>query len=118
MRYHPNKTRPWQERRDEWEKKRAGKPVVLKPPKRHKIGYERLAELRSMSYSDYLRTPEWKHTRYKAIVRANSQCERCNKGGLLEVHHKNYERIGHEWETDLIVLCREHHQKRHDIGIL
>lgn len=74
----------------------------------------RLVELRAMPYDDYLRTPEWKMTRAAALVRADHQCAMDpSHTGILEVHHRHYERRGAELPSDLIVLCRACHQVHH-----
>jgi hypothetical protein len=74
----------------------------------------RLAALSSMPYWLYLRTPEWRRTRAAALVRAG---HRCSLDGThvksLEVHHRSYERLGKELESDLTVLCRSCHERVH-----
>lgn len=70
----------------------------------------RLAELRAMSYADYLQTPDWLRTRADALERAGGCCrvdERHREH--LEVHHRSVERLGAELEDDLVVLCRACH---------
>jgi stage V sporulation protein SpoVS len=70
----------------------------------------RLAELRAMSYADYLQTPDWPRTRADALERAGGCCrvdERHRE--QLEVHHRSVERLGAELEDDLVVLCRSCH---------
>jgi 5-methylcytosine-specific restriction endonuclease McrA len=80
----------------------------------HPVNAERLAELRSMAYDDYLRTPEWKQTRAAALLRAGNACslDVTHTDGL-EVHHNTYERLGEELDTDLMVLCRHCHRLHH-----
>lgn len=75
---------------------------------------ERLKQLRSIPYAEYLKTPEWRHRRGRAIKQAHKQCAVCLSGKELNVHHRNYERIGCEKDNDLVVLCRECHSKFHD----
>lgn len=74
----------------------------------------RLAALRSMPYWLYLRTPEWRRTRAAALVRAGHRCslDAAHVKGL-EVHHRSYERLGNELESDLTVLCRSCHERVH-----
>jgi len=74
----------------------------------------RLQELRTMPYSEYLQTPEWKETRKKALKRAGFKCQLCNSAESLNVHHRTYERRGEEAYQDLIVLCKTCHSKHHD----
>jgi len=75
---------------------------------------ERLAELREMPYSQYLRTPEWRQTRAEALLRAGSACSLdATHTKRLEVHHRTYKRLGAELVYDLTVLCHACHQLYH-----
>jgi len=74
---------------------------------------DRIAELRSMPYSEYLRTPEWTETRKAALRRAGYACQVCSAKLDLNVHHRTYERRGNEAAADLIVLCRQCHATFH-----
>ena len=61
----------------------------------------------------------WRQTRRKAIRQAGYRCQACGKSRLqykaiLQVHHLNYDNLGNEQEEDLLVLCKECHQKHHD----
>jgi hypothetical protein len=78
------------------------------------VGAKRLAELRAMSYRQYLRTPEWRRTKAAALLRAGNACslDVTHTEGL-EVHHRTYERLGAELSSDLAVLCRSCHQLLH-----
>jgi hypothetical protein len=68
---------------------------------------ERLAELQAMPYGEYLETPEWRYRRRQLIKWREYKCERCSDHrGLLNVHHRTYERLGNEDPDDLEVLCR------------
>ena len=68
-----------------------------------------------MSYEEYLLTPEWLDTRRRALVKSGYRCERCGSKTELNVHHKTYERKGHERPEDLIVLCKTCHEKEHGL---
>lgn len=70
--------------------------------------------LRTMPYSEYLRTDHWQEIRRAKLRRAKYACQLCNSGGVLDVHHRTYERRGCEIDSDLIVLCRSCHGKFHD----
>lgn len=65
-------------------------------------------------YLAYLQTEEWKRKARKARERAENRCQLCNSNALLNVHHRTYDRLGHEQDADLIVLCRNCHAKFHD----
>lgn len=90
-----------EEREREWQRRR------------HEVS-ERLSELSSMNYREYLRTPEWQATRRYHLRRSGYRCQLCNQGGQLEVHHRTYERRGNERFEDLIVLCTNCHARFHD----
>jgi hypothetical protein len=76
------------------------------------------AILRHMPYAWYLKTNHWNRLRDKAHERAGNRCQVCNAGGLLDVHHRTYERRGAELPEDLIVLCRSCHETFHKNGRL
>lgn len=75
-------------------------------------------KIKELDYRDFLQTPYWKAIAYEKKKKANFRCELCNKKGLLNVHHKTYERHGYEFYNlkDLIVLCDDCHKKFHEIG--
>lgn len=72
-------------------------------------------------YAAYLASPEWKARRRYYYAKALHRCELCGHssdamGKGLNVHHRTYERLGREFDADVIVLCRSCHEKFHDIG--
>lgn len=75
--------------------------------------------LQTMPYSEYLKTPEWQERRIKHLKKSDYRCQLCNmKSVTLNVHHRTYERRGHERDEDLIVLCQECHEIFHKEGKL
>lgn len=71
-------------------------------------------ELKTMPYHEYLKTPEWNRLRKEKLQQAGFRCQLCNVYGQpLQVHHRTYERRGHECSTDLIVLCASCHETFH-----
>jgi hypothetical protein len=74
----------------------------------------RVTELRAMSYTDYLRSPEWRERRLVHLQAVNGRCQLCNSPDRLEVHHRTYERLGYEEFADLLVLCHVCHETFHD----
>lgn len=70
------------------------------------------------AYSEYLKSAGWQTRRAAALKRAGHRCQVCNGDKRLEVHHRTYERLGHERAADLVVLCRDCHQLFHDNGRL
>lgn len=72
-----------------------------------------IAVLKAMPYSLYLKTPHWQNIRQQMLRRARFRCQLCNSGGVLNVHHRTYERRGEEDYKDLVVLCQDCHSKFH-----
>jgi len=75
--------------------------------------------VRNMDYKDFLKTPYWDGVRNYKLKKARYCCELCKLKGVLNVHHKSYENHGLEHreniaDSDLIVLCRNCHEKFHD----
>ena len=68
-----------------------------------------------MNYEDYLKTPAWRLQRIRAIKRARGRCQACNSSKSLHVHHRTYERLGHEDPEDLTVFCDNCHKLFHNI---
>ena len=71
-----------------------------------------------LPYSEYLKTEYWQLRRARALISGEYKCRVCGAGQGLEVHHNTYERLGHERDADLIVLCRACHQLFHNNGEL
>jgi hypothetical protein len=70
------------------------------------------ARERSYSFSglsDYYRSPEWRCKRLAKLNEAGNKCRRCGATTDLQVHHRTYARLYHEWMEDLEVLCVECH---------
>jgi hypothetical protein len=79
----------------------------------------RLIELRSMPHSEYLKTPEWEEIRKAALARSGYACQLCNASKVqLDAHHRVYERIGCERDSDVIVLCNDCHRRHHETLVL
>lgn len=76
---------------------------------------ERLRQLKTMPYVEYLKTEHWKALRSNMLRRAGFRCQLCNAAEPLDVHHRTYENRGCESYQDLIALCRSCHEKHHDI---
>lgn len=81
--------------------------------KKQPISPARLAELRSLSYSDYLHTPEWNSKRIQVFMRDGRRCRVCNSGVGINAHHRSYEQLGNEPLGDLITLCKACHSLFH-----
>jgi hypothetical protein len=64
-------------------------------------------------YSSYLQSQAWRIARNRALRMARFRCQRCQSRVTLQVHHKTYERLGHERDDDLEVLCESCHHGHH-----
>lgn len=103
---------------------RAKPPEKPKQPqrakKKNKGGKKRngpAPPVRWESYAEYLLSPWWKWRRKQAKKRASFRCRRCGSSGPLEVHHRNYKRLGKEKDSDLEVLCSPCHEHHHFAGL-
>ena len=73
-----------------------------------------------VDYDEYIKSPEWEETYRKAKERAGYRCQLCNRKrsySTLHTHDRTYERLGLEFDEDLIVLCQKHHGKFHGIEL-
>jgi len=75
---------------------------------------ERLAELRAMPYTEYLTSQEWTTTRAVKLKDADYRCQLCNSTEGLQVHHRDYSRLGCEKMGDLHNLTRDCHKLFHE----
>jgi hypothetical protein len=80
--------------------------------------WEAIAKLPEMPYTLYLDSDAWKARRSYMVRRAGHRCQVCNSRERLEVHHRTYDRLGHERIDDLTVLCHECHGDFHASGRL
>ena len=67
-----------------------------------------------MSYSDKLKSPQWKSKRKEIIARDKSTCQLCGvKHNKMQVHHTIYYPDTEPWDYSndiLVTLCPECHQ--------
>lgn len=71
-------------------------------------------------YDRYMQSRAWRRKRRRKLRRTGGRCEACGLRGRLEVHHRTYERLGHERMGDLRVVCVHHHAsitRKHDQGM-
>lgn len=78
-----------------------------------------------ISYLDYLKTRHWQTVRHFAMEFYDWKCQDCGKrsqsrnrygskyGRTHNVHHLNYACLWKERPSDVVVLCRTCHEKRH-----
>ena len=69
---------------------------------------------KKVEYEVYIHSQEWERKRQWALTYWGNKCATCFTSRELEVHHRTYERLGHELITDLIVLCDGCHEKFHE----
>lgn len=63
----------------------------------------------SAEYDEYMQSRRWHDRKRKLFKKRGYVCEMCGATGLpLDVHHKNYDRLGKELDDDLLIVCREH----------
>lgn len=79
------------------------------------LSVDRVTELRTLPYEQYLQTVEWRQRRNRALARAAWRCQGagCDSQRELQVHHRTYERLGAELDEDLEVLCGRCHRAEH-----
>lgn len=64
------------------------------------------------NYYEYIKSPAWRKKADAAKERAGQRCQVCNRGSnevQLDAHHRTYERLGHERNEDITVLCHDCH---------
>ncbi|MHB8657719.1 MAG: HNH endonuclease [Solirubrobacteraceae bacterium] len=67
----------------------------------------------SLLYVLYLHSPIWRLRRRLWILLAGGRCERCRSRRRLTIHHRSYQRLGHERRADVAVLCWRCHRRAH-----
>lgn len=66
-----------------------------------------------MTYADYIASPAWQARREMTIALWGGRCALCYAAGALDVHHRTYDRLGHELPSDLVALCPTCHEAYH-----
>lgn len=75
-------------------------------------------------YEAYIASPAWARRRRRSLALSGRRCQyereddfgavtRCPRTRYLTVHHRTYDRLGHEIDEDLEVLCYFHHMVEH-----
>jgi len=73
---------------------------------------------RLADYRAYLQSDHWQQLRRQTLWRWDYRCAVCNSANFVEVHHRDYSRLGHERPNDVIALCRKCHRFFHQQGVL
>jgi len=76
---------------------------------------KRRSKNRNQPYAKYLRTDHWKSFRAKVLDQRGMKCSECGIAKKIQVHHLHYRNLGHELMSDVEVLCKTCHQKRHGV---
>ncbi len=66
------------------------------------------------TYQEYLNSDHWQSLRTEALEHYSNKCMLCSSIDKLDVHHNNYDNLGNETMTDVIVFCRACHGKHHN----
>jgi len=61
-------------------------------------------------YRDYIKSPAWERRKEEYYSRHAKACFVCGDTNRVELNHKRYGNYGYERDTDLVPLCRMHHQ--------
>mgnify|MGYP000388767799 CR=1 FL=1 len=72
--------------------------------------------MKKRAYWKYLKSEHWQTMRRLALERAEGQCAICGASERVEVHHRDYSRLGEERLADLTVLCDPCHELYHTSG--
>lgn len=65
----------------------------------------------SAEYTAYMQSGKWHNRKRHLFQKRGYKCEMCGGGGPFDIHHKNYDRLGHELDDDLLIVCRDCHPK-------
>lgn len=63
----------------------------------------------SAQYTEYMQSDQWRARCYRLRKKRGNRCERCGSGLRTEVHHLNYDHLGHERDEDLQIVCKQCH---------
>lgn len=109
---------PESERPPGWQQMKIGafpRKLTKKQAKKfYKQNRNRNNEKSSSLYRKHIGSDKWKAFRDLAIKDRDGHCERCFVAGVqFHVHHKTYDRLGHEDLSDVEVLCVPCHALEH-----
>lgn len=68
-------------------------------------------------HREYIDSPVWRRRRARFLAAHYPKCAACGTSYRIEVHHRTYDNAfhGHELDADLVAVCRDHHQRAHDL---
>lgn len=68
-------------------------------------------------YDDYIKSDEWRAVRKRyRKSKLPWKCAVCDVAVNLHLHHRTYKRLGREQLTDLVPLCKFHHEETHRVA--
>ncbi len=68
----------------------------------------------SERYTAYLKSQYWLKFRKNVLAHRGRICEECKTATRkVHVHHLTYDRLGHEVDSDVQVLCEACHDAKH-----
>jgi hypothetical protein len=71
---------------------------------------------RKEEYHEYLKTDTWFEKKQRVLKRDSYRCRLCNSPNRLNVHHRCYPEVfGEEQDDDLLTLCKNCHEKFHEV---
>ena len=70
-------------------------------------------EKKYFEYEEYLQSVKWIKKRNEALRKSDYECSNCGNQLNLQVHHLNYNTLGNESQSDLLVLCSFCHSQIH-----
>lgn len=71
----------------------------------------------SAEYDEYMQSRRWQTRKYKLFKKRGYVCEMCGASDVpLDVHHKNYDRLGCELDDDLLIVCRDECHPKADLA--
>lgn len=64
-------------------------------------------------YKVYIKSIWWTRRKNRYYRDNGKRCEICKSARFIDLHHKVYKNYGFEKDSDLIPLCRDHHEGFH-----
>ena len=110
--YYIKQKNSYEDKEKEWELYRAEKGRGLF------MSEKELSELATNKYYQYLQTSEYRERAKQALIRDKFQCQLCETGKNVVVHHVTYRRLGNEELDDLVTLCDKCHYEVHRKDLL
>lgn len=70
-----------------------------------------------VNYEKYISSLKWMRRKagYYQVHPKRCQVEGCEVEEDVHLHHHTYDRLGREWDEDLVPLCEPHHLEVHEL---